>query len=170
MAVTDDQIRSGGGAAEDGPPNVSSSLGVCFEGVWAEIGCSCSSSNSETIAFHRRSLLPRCLNHRRLMVCVEHSRLVRVDIEICRSTSGWSRLLCVRRFGGARSGFYLVAVTSLNPHSRAAFCYIISALAHQYHREAFFVSRSLRNLLVLLRAFSITIRETPRLTDHVVAR
>lgn len=63
------------------------------------------------------------------MVYVEHSKLVRVDIEVRRSTSGWSRLLCIRRFGGARSGFYLVAITFLNPHSRAAFCYIISALA-----------------------------------------
>ena len=30
MALTDDQIRSGGRAAADGPANVSSSPGICF--------------------------------------------------------------------------------------------------------------------------------------------
>ena len=76
------------------------------------------------------------------MVYVDHSKFIRVDIEICRSASGWSRLLCIRRFGGARAGFYLVAITFLNPHSRAAFCYIISTLAISIiERHSFFLDR-----------------------------
>ena len=34
------------------------------EGVGAEIGCICCSSSSEIIASHRRTVLPRCIDHR----------------------------------------------------------------------------------------------------------
>ena len=56
--------------------------GLFCEGVWAEIGCNCCSSSSENIAFHRRTALPRCMDHGREMGYIEHNRSIPVDMEL----------------------------------------------------------------------------------------
>ncbi len=60
---------------------------------------------------------------------IEHNRSIRVDMEVGVGQYPAGVDFFVSPLWRGARGFYIVVIIFLNPHSHAAFCYIISALA-----------------------------------------